>query len=168
VKDMSKAPKFCQNCGAPLEPDNRFCGGCGHKVSAQPSKEKEAVSQPSPVEPTVKPSSKPNEKSGLFISRLLETSNLIWIARSYAIIAVLTAYIWTVKSMTKYGIHSIYGVGMLVFGFHIGLLVTGVAIWTSIALNRSKLTARFAAIILGILTIFVLFLIYMLIITPFL
>jgi len=29
---MPQAARFCTNCGAPLNPDNRFCGSCGHAV----------------------------------------------------------------------------------------------------------------------------------------
>ena len=41
---MADQIKFCDNCGQPLNPDARFCAGCG-----------KAVTGPSPVPPTPPP-----------------------------------------------------------------------------------------------------------------
>jgi hypothetical protein len=49
---MNLAPKFCGNCGAPLQPGVRFCGQCGQAVSAPPAASPPAASPRSvPAEP---------------------------------------------------------------------------------------------------------------------
>ena len=32
-------PKFCENCGAPIEPGAVFCAGCGSRVGAAPGQQ---------------------------------------------------------------------------------------------------------------------------------
>lgn len=32
VEEEQERPAFCSECGAPLEPDMKFCTVCGHKV----------------------------------------------------------------------------------------------------------------------------------------
>lgn len=32
VEGEQERPAFCSECGAPLEPDMKFCTVCGHKV----------------------------------------------------------------------------------------------------------------------------------------
>ena len=34
VNDTQEMPKFCENCGAPIEPGAVFCAGCGSRVGA--------------------------------------------------------------------------------------------------------------------------------------
>jgi hypothetical protein len=62
---MTQVARFCTNCGAPLNPGNRFCGGCGHAVEqigassapspalTQPSQR--SAQQPAPPLPQVAP-----------------------------------------------------------------------------------------------------------------
>lgn len=39
VNDTQEMPKFCENCGAPIEPGAVFCAGCGSRVGAAPGQQ---------------------------------------------------------------------------------------------------------------------------------
>jgi len=43
---MSQSPRFCEQCGAPLNPGARFCAQCGH---AMPSAPAQAAAPPPPA-----------------------------------------------------------------------------------------------------------------------
>ena len=48
---MTQTPRFCEQCGAPLNPGARFCGQCGHsvKAAAAPPAPPTAAAQPAPA-----------------------------------------------------------------------------------------------------------------------
>jgi hypothetical protein len=49
---MAQATRFCTNCGAPLNPDNRFCGSCGQAVEQATARAATQAPPPPPVAPT--------------------------------------------------------------------------------------------------------------------
>lgn len=51
---MNQTPRFCSNCGKPLNPGARFCGSCGATVQAIP-----AAPQPPPQQPQYTPPPQP-------------------------------------------------------------------------------------------------------------
>ena len=69
---MTQTPRFCDKCGAPLNPDARFCHQCGQTVKA--AEAASAVAQPTPAEPVVGVIAGLQRRKGLFGS---ENWNLV-------------------------------------------------------------------------------------------
>lgn len=59
---MTQSPRFCENCGAPLNPGARFCGQCGQTVRAAGATP--AGSPPQAVQPAPAPVPAPQEEAG--------------------------------------------------------------------------------------------------------
>lgn len=61
---MTEAPRFCENCGAPLEPDARFCDECGQPVAEAPGPQAPPPAVP-PVQAQAPGAPPPRPASGM-------------------------------------------------------------------------------------------------------
>ncbi len=63
---MTQTPRFCEHCGAALNPDARFCNQCGQTVQAVPAAPAPAAATVAPAEPVLGVIAGLQRRKGLF------------------------------------------------------------------------------------------------------
>jgi len=63
---MTQTPRFCEHCGAALNPDARFCNLCGQAVEAAPAPAAATATPAAPAEPVLGVIAGLQRRKGLF------------------------------------------------------------------------------------------------------